>query len=812
MALAFFLGKERAKKIIVDKESKRIGLDRLTIDYGEITQNHLLKQASKLGAAFISCEGWRQIIDDADETGCCTPNQIFHLQIKSMYLYKLYKFAIKYYDTIADFYNIAALSILEANKYLDMYDDILDDNKESLSIVSNPATVIHWFWQYRTKDCFVNTRAHSKSKDSLSSFLASNPDAVESLISYCNNNLSTLSVERVHHYIIDDLIPKLVQTIALDRGSEYTKKTFLEEHKLTKFNLSTTYRWMTKLGFSYHPRKKCYYVDSHESPENVKYRKHFIDRYFQYELRAHCWLSISKEERDKLVLEGEIDEHLGYKYELNDKQLYEFHVDDHVSFQARCDFLPYGGYLSVRMPPGSKKIMLFGQDEVIFKQHLFSDGYWMLPNGKKQLVPKDEGHGLMLSSFTCRELGYGVPLSDEDLKKVNEKRQHQTYSDAQAAIHVRGSSKKENLTSTPFVRELEYGCNHDGYWTYDHMILQFEDCIDCLKILYPDFEFIFLFDHSNGHDRLKSDGLSIAKLNMKHGRKQPKMRSSLLKPEHFGPFHTPQHFLQPGMKQSMTFMDSDQGPCYMSDDERLKFRNDVFKGELRTKNLTVAQMIDNLKGAGYFDPKGSAEKLQMQSQRLGLPTTCTEEKIIEGWCKKTKGSIQILFEQGWLNPACLKLYTADGKKEGASIDFGLDPTGSRFSINRIMQLQSNFLNEVTLLQFHAEKLGVKIDRTPKCHPELAGEGIEYLWALAKFFYRRSPIGEKRTKEKFKKSVYKSTDAESVLNISGARACSKKARSYMKLYKAFEDLPLNIEDKINNEKHSILEKKLHCIRG
>ena len=129
-----------------------------------------------------------------------------------------------------------------------------------------------------------------------------------------------------------------------------------------------------------------------------------------------------------------------------------------------------------------------------------------------------------------------------------------------------------------------------------------------------------------------------------------------------------------------------------------------------------------------------------------------------------------------------------------------------------MQLQSDFLNEVTLLQFHAEKLGVKIDRTPKCHPELAGEGIEYLWALAKFFYRQSPIGEKRTKEKFKKSVYKSTDAESVLNISGARACSKKARSYMKLYKAFEDLPLNIEDKINNEKHSILEKKLHCIRG
>ena len=217
--------------------------------------------------------------------------------------------------------------------------------------------------------------------------------------------------------------------------------------------------------------------------------------------------------------------------------------------------------------------------------------------------------------------------------------------------------------------------------------------------------------------------------------------------------------------------------------------------------------MDNLKAAGYIDPKGSAEELHEQAERLGLPTTFTEEKITEGWVDKPKGSMQILFERGWLNPEALKLYTADGKKDDASIDFSLDPTGSKFSINRLMQFQSDFVNEVTLLQFHAKKLGVKIDRTPKCHPELAGEGIEYLWALAEFFYRQSPIEDKRTKEKFKRLVYKSTDCSSVLSISGARACSKKACSYMKLYKAFEDLPLSDDDKINNEKHSILEKTI-----
>ena len=163
MALMFFFGKERAKKIIEEEESKVSGNDRLTIDYGNIVHNHLLAQAKKLRAAYITCEGWRSIIHDSDISGCCTPNQIFHFRIKSMYLYKLYKFALKYYDSISDFYNIAGLSILEANKTLDMYDDILDKETGPTSIVTNPATVLHWFRQYRCDDCFINSRSQIKS-------------------------------------------------------------------------------------------------------------------------------------------------------------------------------------------------------------------------------------------------------------------------------------------------------------------------------------------------------------------------------------------------------------------------------------------------------------------------------------------------------------------------------------------------------------------------------------------------------------------------------------------------------------------------
>jgi hypothetical protein len=60
-----------------------------------------------------------------------------------------------------------------------------------------------------------------------------------------------------------------------------------------------------------------------------------------------------------------------------------------------------------------------------------------------------------------------------------------------------------------FVREFEYGANNNGYWSHEHMVVQIEDCVDVIHVLYPDFEVLFLFDHSYGHDRQREDGLNV---------------------------------------------------------------------------------------------------------------------------------------------------------------------------------------------------------------------------------------------------------------------------------------------------------------
>ena len=143
--------------------------------------------------------------------------------------------------------------------------------------------------------------------------------------------------------------------------------------------------------------------------------------------------------------------------------------------------------------------------------------------------------------------------------------------------------------------------------------------------------------------------------------------------------------------------------------------------------------------------------------------------------------LQILFERGFINPNRMNEYTVDGKNDA----FGNHVTDT--SLKYLMEQLSDFQDEETLLQYHGRKLGVKVDRTPKCHPEMAGEGVEYDWACAKNVYRRLPLKEKKTKAKFRESVSKCLDTQSVLTFERQRMFSRRARQYMVAYYSLDNL-------------------------
>ncbi len=85
-----------------------------------------------------------------------------------------------------------------------------------------------------------------------------------------------------------------------------------------------------------------------------------------------------------------------------------------------------------------------------------------------------------------------------------------------------------------------------------------------------------------------------------------------------------------------------------------------------------------------------------------------------------------------------------------------------------------------MLQSVGHALGVSIDRTPKCHCELAGKGIRYSWGCAKNAYWLLPLSEKRKKEAFWESVRKFR-SHNVLSMEWIWKSSRRACKYVCAY-------------------------------
>ncbi len=70
------------------------------------------------------------------------------------------------------------------------------------------------------------------------------------------------------------------------------------------------------------------------------------------------------------------------------------------------------------------------------------------------------------------------------------------------------------------MREFEYRTNNKGYWSYVHMVLQMEDCLDVMRVLHPQYEVLLLFDYSCGHTPQREYRLNVENMSMSYGGKQ----------------------------------------------------------------------------------------------------------------------------------------------------------------------------------------------------------------------------------------------------------------------------------------------------
>ena len=117
-------------------------------------------------------------------------------------------------------------------------------------------------------------------------------------------------------------------------------------------------------------------------------------------------------------------------------------------------------------------------------------------------------------------------------------------------------------------------------------------------------------------------------------------------------------------------------------------------------------------------------KLKKLETTMSIPLMITYEEEIIGWEGKAKGLLQILWERGFIDKRNLSAYSINGKKDAHG------NVNENYSLYHLMTQCEDFANETTLLQDTLMKRNVLVIRTPKCHPELAGEGIEYSWGLS----------------------------------------------------------------------------------
>jgi hypothetical protein len=146
-----------------------------------------------------------------------------------------------------------------------------------------------------------------------------------------------------------------------------------------------------------------------------------VNRYLTYEIRCYRWIQISDAEREEKGLKKEHG--LKFKNKKDGSTWYEYHVDDHPDWlNIPEEEFPYGGNLSIRMEDEDMKdvkpLIILGQDEAIFRQYLLTVMCWQGSDGSIPLVPKDDGISIMMSAITCREFGFGMPLSDAQLRKL----------------------------------------------------------------------------------------------------------------------------------------------------------------------------------------------------------------------------------------------------------------------------------------------------------------------------------------------------------------------------------------------------------
>jgi hypothetical protein len=161
--------------------------------------------------------------------------------------------------------------------------------------------------------------------------------------------------------------------------------------------------------------------------------------------------------------------------------------------------------------------------------------------------------------------------------------------------------------------------------------------------------------------------------------------------------------------------------------------------------------------------------------------------------------MQVLYERG------LYLHGMQGHQSAATvrklIAAGKELLDPALDAPAALARCEDFATETTALQELLESRGHILVPCVKCHPELAGCGIEYSWGKSKMEFRKKNNGTGNKRSNLQERVARSLDTASVLPLEKVWKFERRTRDYRNVYIKLSERSVDAEDVT----HQFIEK-------
>jgi hypothetical protein len=165
-----------------------------------------------------------------------------------------------------------------------------------------------------------------------------------------------------------------------------------------------------------------------------------------------------------------------------------------------------------------------------------------------------------------------------------------------------------------------------------------------------------------------------------------------------------------------------------------------------------------------------------------------ETMMIAGYVGQAKGIQQVLWERGlWKDKMVMSLSSYELNKRIVARKEVPDPD---LNADEVLGLCADFQLEKSALSEVVEKRGHILLLSVKCHPEMAGCGVEYCWGISKRDFRKENRSKEQQTGKNLVARVKKTLSKDVLKLDRIWSFERRTRTYMYMYR---DIGLNKKD-------------------